>query len=174
MSKFLSILLLLNLLNLSCTNSKKQNFYQIEQLKKTNDSLKNALTENTKKMKLEINMIVSNAKEAANYYNSILNAKIISQTNNKVGMNETIMKLGGVEIRVLDENKDLGLFAPKKIGATSIGINLFVDNIDTFFNNAIEKGCNTLSPIQEFPEIPAKNAVFSDKFNHIWVVNQQY
>lgn len=125
-------------------------------------------------MKLEINMIVTDAKASADYYKDILNAEIVSQTNNEIGMNEVIMKLGGVKIRVLDENKDMGITAPTQAGSQSIGINLFVDDIDAFFNNAIEKGCNILSPIQVFPEIPAKNAVFSDKFNHLWVINQQY
>lgn len=125
-------------------------------------------------MRLEINLIVSNAKEAGDYYKKILHAEIISQTNNEAGMNETVMKLAGVEIRVLDENKDLGMIAPAQVGTQSIGINLFVDDIDVFFNNAIKEGCKVLSPVNEFPEVPAKNAVFSDKFNHLWVVNQQY
>lgn len=125
-------------------------------------------------MRLEINLIVSNAKEAGDYYKKILHAEIISQTNNEAGMNETVMKLAGVEIRVLDENKDLGMIAPAQVGTQSIGINLFVDDIDVFFNNAIKEGCKVLSHVNEFPEVPAKNAVFSDKFNHLWVVNQQY
>lgn len=58
-------------------------------------------------MKLEINMIVSNAKDAADYYKKLLNAEIISQTDNEQGMNETMMKLGEVEVRVLDENQDM-------------------------------------------------------------------
>lgn len=125
-------------------------------------------------MKLEINMIVSSAKEAADYYKKVLGAEILSQTDNEQGMNETMMKLGDVEVRVLDENMDMGMVAPAQVGGQSIGINLFVADIEAFFDNAISEGCSVLSPVQEFPEIPAKNAVFSDKFNHLWVVNQQY
>ncbi len=125
-------------------------------------------------MKLEINLIVSDAKEAAEYYKRVLGAKIISKTDNEKGMNETMMKLGDVDVRVLDENKEMGMLAPSQVGGQSIGINLFVEDIDSFFNNAIEQGCGVLSPVTEFPEIPAKNAVFSDKFNHLWVVNQSY
>ncbi len=147
---------------------------KVKQLKLENDSLKNILIKDKKKVRLEINLIVTDAKKAASYYEKILNAEIISQTNNEIGSNETMMKLGNVEVRILDENKDLGLFAPVKIGASSIGINLFVNNIDVFFNNAIKNGCTIVSPIQEFPNIPAKNAVFSDEFNHLWVINQKY
>lgn len=125
-------------------------------------------------MRLEINMVVTNAKEAGDYYKKVLNAEIISQTDNELGMNETMMKLGGIEIRVLDENKELGIIAPTQIGNQSIGINLFVNDIDTFFNSAIKQGCKALSPVKHFPKVPAKNAVFSDKFNYLWIVNQQY
>lgn len=125
-------------------------------------------------MKLEINMIVSDAKAAADYYANVLGAEIVSRTDNSPGMNETMMRLGSVDIRVLDENKDMGMVAPAQIGGQSIGINLFVDDIDAVFENAITAGCAVLSPVQDFPEIPAKNAVVSDKFNHLWVLNQEY
>ncbi|GAA4897932.1 VOC family protein [Ferrimonas pelagia] len=125
-------------------------------------------------MKLEINLIVADAKAAGDYYQNLLNAEILSQTDEATAMNETLMKLGGTEIRVLNENKDFGLFAPVEGTPASIGINLFVADIDAFFDNVVAMGCKVLSPVQEFPQIPAKNAVFSDQFNHIWVVNQQY
>lgn len=125
-------------------------------------------------MKIEINIIVSDAKESADYYKKILNAKIISKTDNEKGMNETMMKLGEVPVRVLDENQEMGMFAPDKVGGQSIGINLFVDDIESFVDIITKENCSILSPITEFPEIPAKNAVFSDKFNHVWVVNQKY
>lgn len=168
------VLLAITVSSCSGYKNEKNNLNEIKKLQAEKDSLKNILIKNKREMKLEINMIVTDAIEAGDYYKKVLNAEVISQTDNEAGMNETIMKLGGVEIRILDENKDLGLIAPVEVGAVSIGINLFVNNIDVFFNNAIKEGGNTLSPIQEFPDIPAKNAVFSDKFNHIWVVNQQY
>lgn len=170
------VLLLINVSLFSCSNSatEKKDISEIERLSIENDSLKNTLTINKEKMRLEINLIVTDAKAAGDYYSKILGAEIISQTNKEAGMNETMMKLGGIEIRVLDENKDFGMIAPAAVGTQSIGINLFVDDIDAFFNKAIQEGCNVLSPVKEFPEIPAKNAVFYDKFNHLWVVNQQY
>ncbi|MDR9829146.1 hypothetical protein RCJ22_26500 [Vibrio sp. FNV 38] len=125
-------------------------------------------------MKLEINMIVSNAKVAGDFYRKALNAQVISQTDEVQGMNETLMKLADTEIRVLDENKDFGMFAPAQVGTASIGINLYVADIESFFNNAVNEGCTVLSPVQEFPGKQAKNAVIADKFNHVWVINQQY
>ena len=176
MNRISKILLLLAFVELSCTstNSEEGNQVEIDQLKAENDSLKRTLDMHDNDVTLEINMVVSDAKEAADYYTKVLGAQIISRTDNEAGMNETIMSIGGVEIRVLDENKELGMSAPTEVGGGSIGINLFVEDIDQFFDNAIKEGCKVLSPITEFPDIPAKNAVFSDKFNHQWVVNQQF
>lgn len=175
MKKTLSILLL-SLTILSCTNHKTEtnNNLEIEKLKVENDSLKTMLTKNQNQMRLEVNIIVSDAKAAADYYKNLLSAEVLSTTDNDKGMNETMLKLGDVEVRVLDENKDYGMFAPAQVGGQSVGINLFVDDIDAFFNNAVKQGVNVISPVKEFPEIPAKNAVFSDQFNHLWVVNQKY
>lgn len=170
------LILLLGMALWSCTENQqdKDDQSMVEYLKFANDSLRNSITQNKEEMRLEVNMIVYDAKEAAAYYASVLKAEIISQTDNEQGMNETMMKLGGVEVRVLDENKDMGMIAPAQVGGQSIGINLFVQDIDAFVSNAVSQGCTILSPVTEFPEIPAKNAVFSDKFNHLWVVNQQY
>lgn len=76
----------------------------------------------------------------------MLGAEILSQTDNEPGMNETTMKLCGVEVRVLDESRDMGIIAPVQVGGQSIGISLFVDYIDAFFDNAINEGCGVLSP----------------------------
>lgn len=125
-------------------------------------------------MRVEVNMVVSNAREASDYYKKVLKAEIISQTDEAIEMNEIIMKLGDTEIRVLNENKEYGLIAPVQAGTGSVWLNLIVDDIEMFFDNAVKEGVTVISPIQDFPEIPAKNAVFSDKYNHTWVINQKY
>ncbi|MCT4688019.1 VOC family protein [Vallitalea sp.] len=125
-------------------------------------------------MRVEVNMVVSNAKEASDYYDKLLKAEIISKTDETTEMNETIMKLGNIEIRVLNENKEYGLIAPGEVGTGSLWLNLIVDDIEMFFDNVVREGGKVISPIKDFPEIPAKNAVFSDKYNHVWVINQKY
>lgn len=124
-------------------------------------------------MRLEVNMVVSCAREASDYYKNLLKAEILSTTGLDQGMNETMMKIGETEIRVLDENKELGMFAPAEVGGGSLWMNIWVDNIEEYFDHVVKEGGQVISPVQELPG-PAKNAVFSDKFNHIWIINQQY
>lgn len=125
-------------------------------------------------MRVEVNMVVSNARDASEYYDKLLKAEIISKTDETTEMNETMFKLGDTVVRVLNENKEYGLIAPAEVGTGSLWLNLIVDDIEMFFDNVVREGGNVISPIQDFPEIPARNAVFSDKYNHVWVINQKY
>ena len=124
-------------------------------------------------MEVEINMVVNDARESADYYASLFGATILSKTDLEKELNEIIMEIGGVDIRVLNENKDYGLIAPTSESVSSMWINLIVDDINATCAKAVELDCNMISPITEFPEANAINAVFSDKYNHTWVINQK-
>ncbi len=124
-------------------------------------------------MKLEINMIAKSAKEAGEYYKSLFGATLISSTNLQEEMNETIIKIGGVEIRILNENKDYGLVAPTGETINTMWINLIVDDINEIFDKISELNCTVISPITQFKEMNAVNGVLKDKYNYIWVINQK-
>ena len=81
--------------------------------------------------------------------------------------------MGGIEIRVLNENAEFGLIAPSEDVQSSMWINLYVDDIYRQCKAAEENDCVFISPLTEFPENNAINAVLRDKFGHIWVINQK-
>lgn len=121
-------------------------------------------------MKLEVNLIVRSAKEAADFYKGLFGAQILSKTDLEQGSNETRMMICDTEFRVLDENVDYGMVAPSEGVPASIGINLYVDDINEQAKIAEDLGCSILSPVQDFGH--AMNTVFKDIFGHIWIVNQ--
>lgn len=124
-------------------------------------------------MKLEINMIVKSAKEAADFYKKLFDVEILSTTDLEQGMNETMMVIDGVEFRVLDENPDFGMVSPTEGAPVSLGINLYVDDIYKQGEVAKELGCTFIMPITKYPEQNAINGVFTDKFAHTWIINQK-
>lgn len=124
-------------------------------------------------MYTEINIIVKSAREAAGFYENLFGAEILSKTDTDQGSNETKMVVGGARFRVLDENKDFGLVAPSEGVPSSVGVNFFVDDINKQVKTAEDADCVILSPVTEFPEQNAINAVFKDIFGHIWVINQK-
>jgi PhnB protein len=123
-------------------------------------------------MKLEIDMVVEDALGAAEFYKDLFNAKILSKTDLDKNSNEAMVIIAGTEIRILNENKDYNLFAPSKDMNSAMWINLFVDDIESLFKKAIDMDCTSIQPVTKFEEVKVKNAVFSDKYNHVWVLNQ--
>lgn len=123
-------------------------------------------------MKLEINMIVKNAKEAAKFYKKLFDAEILSETDLEIGLNEVRMVIADTSFRILDENIDFGFVAPAIGIPASVGFNMFVNDIYRQADLAKSLGCVMLSPVTEFPEQNAINAVFTDVYGHTWVLNQ--
>ncbi len=123
-------------------------------------------------MELEINMIVNDAKKAADFYKKLFGAQILSITDLDRGLNETMMVIAETKIRILDENPDFGLIGPSDITPVSMGINLFVDDRYELAKTAEQLGCVFVMPITEYTEQNAINTVFKDIFSHTWVVNQ--
>ena len=123
-------------------------------------------------MKLEINMVVEDALGAADYYKELFGAKILSKTDLEKNLNEAGLLIADTEIRLLNENKDYDLFSPSSDMIGAMWINLIVDDIEGLYKKAMEMDCKPIQPVTEFKEMKIKNAVFSDKFNHTWVLNQ--
>lgn len=124
-------------------------------------------------MKLEINMVVKDAREASDFYTDLFGAEILSKTDLDKSLNETMMVIGDTEIRVLNENEEFGMVAPSEGVPSSMWVNLYVDDINKQVKIAENTGCVIISPVTEFPGSKAINAVFKDKYGHIWVVNQK-
>ncbi|WP_406657350.1 VOC family protein [Methanolobus sp. ZRKC2] len=123
-------------------------------------------------MKLEVDMVVDDAIAAADYYEKLFGAKILSKTDLEKNLNEASLMIAGTEIRLLNENKDYDLFSPTSGANSSIWMSLVVDDIETLYEKALQMEGKSIQPITEYREINVKNAVFSDKFNHTWVLNQ--
>ena len=123
-------------------------------------------------MKSEINMVVEDARKATDFYEALFGAKVLSKTDLEGNVNEGMISLGNIEVRILDENKDYNLHAPKPDAASAMWLNLYVVDIEASYKNAMEMGCKSIQPVTEHQEPRVKNAVFSDKFNHTWVLNQ--
>ncbi len=123
-------------------------------------------------MKAEINMVVKNAREATDFYQALFGVNVLSKTDLEGNVNEGKISFGNIEVRVLDENKDYNLHAPMPDTISSMWLNIIVEDIEAVYKNAMEMGCISISPVTRYEESNAINAVFSDKFNHTWVLNQ--
>ncbi|WP_340818262.1 VOC family protein [Methanolobus sp. WCC4] len=121
---------------------------------------------------MEIDMVVEDAIGAADHYAELFGAMILSKTDMEKNLNEAILIIAGTEIRLLNENKDYDLFSPNSDMSSAMWISLTVEDIESLYEKALEMGGRSIQPITEYKEINVKNAVFEDKFGHVWVLNQ--
>ena len=121
---------------------------------------------------LEVDMIVKDSLEALLLYESIFEVERLEIGDFVKGQNGAVFAIYGTRFHLLDENPDFHMFAPKEGDYIPIWFNIVVPDIKASFENAIEKGCVQISPINDMPAMGAKNAMFKDPFGYIWMLHQ--
>lgn len=124
-------------------------------------------------MKIEINMVTTDAVESAKLYQSIFGFEIISLSDEKAELSEAKLQANNFIIQILNENKDYGLIAPTDSSVQSMWLNVIVSEIEDVVKRAKNNGSIIISDITTFKEAGMKNAVIKDKYNHVWVINQR-
>jgi uncharacterized glyoxalase superfamily protein PhnB len=89
---------------------------------------------------------------------------------NRKGANETNVTLGGVNLRLMDENADYSCFPPKKGETDSIWLQLEVDDVEATLKKALELGAIQGQEISEFMGV--RHAEITDPSGYVWTVNQ--
>ena len=86
-------------------------------------------------------LIIKGAAEAIEYYKKSFGATELFRMpapDGKIGHAE--IKIGDSPIMLADEHPDLGHVGPQTLGGTSVGIMIYVDDVDTIFPQAIAAG----------------------------------
>ena len=115
-------------------------------------------------------LFVRTASGAIDFYKNVFGAAEIMRM---AGPNGKIMhaelKIGDSIVMLADENPQTGVMSPQTVGGFSAGLHLYVEDVDTVIQKAIEGGARLLRPI--------KNQVYGDRsgslldpFGHMWTV----
>src|SRR5688500_2296551 len=85
-------------------------------------------------------LIIKGAAEAIDYYKSAFGAIELFRMahGDKIGHAE--MKIGDSPFMLADEQPEMGHSSPKTLGGSPGGIMIYVDDVDTIFNQAIKLG----------------------------------
>ena len=79
------------------------------------------------------------------------------------------LQIGDSVVMVADEFPDGGFFGPAKYGGTSVGIAVYVDDVDATFAKAIEAGANPVRQSQDQFH-GDRSGIFDDPWGHRWSV----
>ncbi len=113
-------------------------------------------------------LIVNGAAEAIEFYKKAFGAVEMFRlpgTDGKVGHCE--LKFGDSVIMLADEYPDMGARGPKTIGGSPVQMFMYVGDVDTVFNNAVEAGAKIVRELED-KFYGDRAGGLEDPFGHTW------
>jgi PhnB protein len=89
------------------------------------------------------------------------------QPDGRIGHAE--LKFGDSFVMLADEFPEMQVVGPKTLGNTSVGLLLYVDDVDKTVERAVALGAKITKPIQD-QFYGDRNATLEDPFGHKWTV----
>ena len=115
-------------------------------------------------------LIIKGAAAAIDYYKNVFGATELFRMagpDGKVGHAE--IKIGDSPIMLADEHPTMGHVGPQTLGGTSVGIMIYVEDVDTMFNAAIAAGGQQIKPLEN-QFYGDRSGTLKDPFGHMWTV----
>jgi PhnB protein len=113
-------------------------------------------------------LVVNDAARAIDFYQRAFGAKQtvrMDGPDGKIGHAE--LKIGDSVIMVSDEMPHSGTRSPRSVGSTTVGIFLYVPNVDSAFNNAVSAGARVETPVADM-FWGDRYGKLTDPFGHSW------
>src|SRR5580692_9006657 len=115
-------------------------------------------------------LFVRAAALAIDFYKDVFDAKEIMRM---AGPNGKIMhaeiKIGDSIVMLADENPSTGVMSPQTVGGYSVGLHVYVENVDAVIQKAVESGAKLLRPIK-IQFYGDRSGSLLDPFGHMWSV----
>ena len=115
-------------------------------------------------------LIVDGAAAAIDFYKSVLGATErmrMGGPDGKVGHAE--LEIGNSVIMLADEHPEIDALGPKTVGGTPVSLMVYVEDVDSVFERAIEAGAQARQPIED-KFYGDRSGSFEDPFGHGWHV----
>lgn len=116
-------------------------------------------------------LIVKDGARAIEFYKKAFGAKELMRMagpDGKIGHAE--IKIGDSPIMLADENPKMGARSPQSLGGSPVSILLYVEDVDTVFNQAVAAGGKVERPIAD-QFYGDRTGGLTDPFGHIWYIS---
>jgi PhnB protein len=114
-------------------------------------------------------LIIQGAAAAIEFYKKAFGATELFRMEHEGKIGHAEIKIGDSPIMLADEHPELGHVGPKTLGGSPVGIMIYVDDVDTIFNQAIEAGGEQVKPLQD-QFYGDRSGTLTDPFGHVWTV----
>jgi len=115
-------------------------------------------------------LYVRGALAAIEFYKNVFGAtEIVSM----IGPNGKIMhaevRFGDSIVMLADEDLSRGIMSPHTIGGYSVGLHLYIENVDAVVQKAVENGAKQLHPVKD-QFYGDRSGSLLDPFGHMWTI----
>ncbi len=111
---------------------------------------------------------IKGAAEAIAFYQRAFNAieqfRLVAP-DGSIGHAE--IRLGDSVIMLADSCADAAFRSPQELNGSTIGLHLYVDDVDALFAQAVKAGASVVSPVQD-QFYGDRNGTLKDPFGHVW------
>ena len=115
-------------------------------------------------------LAVEDANRAIEWYSTVFGTRErmrLGAPDGKVGHAE--LELGDSLLMLADEFPEMGMRSPKAVGGTPVTISLYVDDVDSVFERAVQGGAKPLRQVED-QFYGDRVGSFEDPFGHRWSV----
>jgi PhnB protein len=115
-------------------------------------------------------LIINGASDAIEFYKKAFGATELFRMpapGGKIGHAE--IKIGDSPIMLSDEHTEMGYVGPETLGGTPVSIMIYVEDVDTVYNQAIAAGGKELKPLQD-QFYGDRSGSLKDPYGHMWHV----
>src|SRR2546425_579351 len=115
-------------------------------------------------------LIIDGASAAIDFYGSVLGATErmrMPAPDGKVGHAE--LEIGDSLVMLADEFPEAEFRSPKAVGGTPVSLHVYVEDVDSVFDRAIQAGAKALRPVED-QFYGDRSGQFEDPFGHRWNV----
>lgn len=114
-------------------------------------------------------LVVRNAAAAIDFYRKAFGAEEVMRLTGPDGNSvmHAELKIGDSLLMLADEFPDMNCHSPQKYGGTSVGIHLYVKDVDTAFSRAVGAGATPIMPPSDM-FWGDRYGKLTDPFGHEW------
>ena len=115
-------------------------------------------------------LICKDAAAAMDFYKRAFNAEETMRLSGPEGkVMHAEMKIGTAVIMLADEFPEMGIRGPKTLGGSSVSIMLYVEDVDSRFQQALDAGATVQRPlIDQF--YGDRSGTLKDPYGHTWTI----
>jgi PhnB protein len=115
-------------------------------------------------------LFVRSAASAIDFYKNVFGAtEVVRMAGSNGKIMHAELRIGDSIVMLADENPTTGVMSPQTIGGFSVGLHLYVENVDAVILKAVDNGSKLLRPIKNQFYGDRSGSVL-DPFGHMWSV----